>query len=100
MHTSPTEGGTTSSFLTKLGSTFEHTSSVDEHDYDPNLVKKEDVVPPSVGLVCVQKGKLLSVPEKHKEALEEFVCFPILGYHKERKAGSKDYPSKRFKKRE
>jgi hypothetical protein len=49
--------------------TFEHASSVDEYDSDQELAAQataEGQVPPtSVGLVCVQKGKLLTSTDCH-----------------------------------
>ena len=84
-----------------FGYLFEHTSSVDEYEYDVELAQQQGnfkVVSSSVGLVIVQKGKLLSLPEKHKESLEKFISFPILNYRDESKPLSKAYGNEVFKK--
>ena len=56
-----------------FASLFEHTSSVDEERI---LHGGKDTGTPSVGIVAVQKNKLLSVPNNRKDVMDQLVFFP------------------------
>jgi len=60
-----------------FGGKFEHTSSIDEHIYDLSLQRTEKT-PHALGVVCVQKKKLLTVPKKRRNVMEEHINFEIM----------------------